>query len=36
MHFAEVNCLTFPAYDPHSRQPAYKACAVAIKALPEA
>ena len=35
MHFAEVNRLTFPAYDPHSRQPAYKACAVAIKRLPD-
>ena len=35
MHFAEVNRLTFPAFDPHSRQPAYKACAVAIKKLPE-
>jgi len=34
MHFAEVNVLTFPAYDPHSRQPAYKACAVAISPLP--
>ncbi len=30
MHFAEVNVLTFPAYDPHSRQPAYKACAVQV------
>ena len=30
MHFAGVNVLTFPAYDPHSRQPAYKACAVAV------
>lgn len=30
MHFPEVNRLTFPAYDPHSRQPAYKACAVSI------
>jgi ferredoxin-nitrate reductase len=36
MHFAEVNVLTFPAYDPHSRQPAYKACAVAISRAPEA
>ncbi|RXK56687.1 nitrate reductase [Oleiharenicola lentus] len=35
MHFPEVNCLTFPAYDPHSRQPAYKACAVALDVLPE-
>ncbi len=32
MHFPEVNLLTFPAFDPHSRQPAYKACAVAVKA----
>ncbi|HWA25933.1 MAG TPA: molybdopterin oxidoreductase family protein [Lacunisphaera sp.] len=31
MHFPEVNVLTFPAYDPHSRQPAYKACAVAVQ-----
>jgi assimilatory nitrate reductase catalytic subunit len=30
MHFATVNCLTFPAFDPHSRQPSYKACAVKI------
>lgn len=36
MHFPEVNRLTFPAYDPHSRQPAYKACAVAVARLPEA
>jgi assimilatory nitrate reductase catalytic subunit len=33
MHFAEVNTLTFPAFDPHSRQPSYKACAVVVKAL---
>jgi len=32
MHFAEVNVLTFPAFDPHSRQPAYKACAVTVTA----
>ena len=31
MHFAPVNRLTFPAFDPHSRQPAYKACAVAVE-----
>jgi assimilatory nitrate reductase catalytic subunit len=31
MHFAAVNRLTFPAFDPHSRQPAYKACAVALE-----
>jgi assimilatory nitrate reductase catalytic subunit len=30
MHFAAVNSLTFPAFDPHSRQPTYKACAVQI------
>ncbi|MCC5025564.1 MAG: hypothetical protein J6386_23535 [Candidatus Synoicihabitans palmerolidicus] len=30
MHFSEVNLLTFPAFDPHSRQPSYKACAVKI------
>ncbi|WP_414662949.1 molybdopterin oxidoreductase family protein [Horticoccus sp. 23ND18S-11] len=30
MHFAALNQLTFAAFDPHSRQPAYKACAVAV------
>jgi assimilatory nitrate reductase catalytic subunit len=30
MHFPDVNKLTFPAYDPHSRQPSYKACAVTV------
>jgi assimilatory nitrate reductase catalytic subunit len=30
MHFASLNRLTFAAFDPHSRQPAYKACAVRI------
>jgi len=34
MHFPGVNMLTFPAYDPHSRQPAYKACAVTLSPLP--
>ncbi len=34
MHFADVNKLTFPAYDPHSRQPSYKACAVTVAPLP--
>jgi assimilatory nitrate reductase catalytic subunit len=33
MHFPEVNRLTFPVFDPHSRQPAYKACAVQLKRL---
>jgi predicted molibdopterin-dependent oxidoreductase YjgC len=32
MHHPDVNKLTFPAFDPHSRQPAYKACAAAIAA----
>jgi assimilatory nitrate reductase catalytic subunit len=31
MHYASVNQLTFPAYDPYSRQPAYKACAVNVR-----
>jgi len=31
MHSPEVNRLTFPSFDPHSRQPGYKACAVTIK-----
>lgn len=30
MHYEEVNRLTFAAFDPHSRQPSYKACAVRI------
>jgi len=30
MHFDGVNALTFPAFDPHSRQPSFKACAVAL------
>ena len=33
MHYARTNQLTFPAFDPESRQPAYKHCAVAIRAL---
>jgi ferredoxin-nitrate reductase len=33
MHFPEVNRLTFPSFDPHSRQPSYKACAVAVTPL---
>jgi assimilatory nitrate reductase catalytic subunit len=31
MHFPAVNQLTHASFDPHSRQPAYKACAVAVK-----
>ncbi len=30
MHYEEVNRLTFASFDPHSRQPSYKACAVAV------
>ena len=33
MHFATVNRLTFPAFDPHSRQPSYKAAAVQVSAV---
>jgi assimilatory nitrate reductase catalytic subunit len=33
MHYNEVNRLTFPAFDPYSRQPSYKACAVNVKAI---
>jgi assimilatory nitrate reductase catalytic subunit len=32
MHYAETNKLTFPAFDAHSRQPSYKACAVRVVA----
>lgn len=31
MHLAAANQLTFPAVDPYSRQPAYKACAVRVE-----
>lgn len=31
MHYAEVNSLTLGAFDPHSRQPSYKACAVRVE-----
>ena len=33
MHYPEVNLLTHPSFDPHSRQPNYKACAVAVTAV---
>ncbi|SDT95450.1 nitrate reductase (quinol-dependent), catalytic subunit [Verrucomicrobium sp. GAS474] len=33
MHYAETNLLTFPAFDPHSRQPSYKAAAVRLEVL---
>jgi ferredoxin-nitrate reductase len=32
MHYAQVNRLTHPSFDPHSRQPNYKHCAVALEA----
>jgi assimilatory nitrate reductase catalytic subunit len=35
MHYARVNQLTVAAFDPHSRQPAYKACAVSLRPLLE-
>lgn len=31
MHYADTNRLTFPAVDPHSRQPSYKHCAVRLR-----
>jgi assimilatory nitrate reductase catalytic subunit len=31
MHYAAANELTFPAFDPYSRQPSYKACAVSVE-----
>jgi anaerobic selenocysteine-containing dehydrogenase len=30
MHYAATNQLTFPAFDPYSRQPSYKYCAVRV------
>jgi assimilatory nitrate reductase catalytic subunit len=33
MHYASVNLLTHAAFDPHSSQPAYKACAVRVDGL---
>jgi assimilatory nitrate reductase catalytic subunit len=31
MHYREVNQLTCAVFDPHSRQPSYKACAVRVE-----
>jgi assimilatory nitrate reductase catalytic subunit len=31
MHYKDVNRLTFAAFDPYSRQPSYKACAVRLR-----
>ena len=33
MHYREVNRLTFPAFDPSSRQPSYKACTVQVEMI---
>lgn len=33
MHYAEANRLTNPAFDPYSRQPSYKACAVRLEKI---
>jgi assimilatory nitrate reductase catalytic subunit len=35
MHYEEVNHLTLASFDPHSRQPSYKACAVRISRKPD-
>jgi anaerobic selenocysteine-containing dehydrogenase len=35
MHYATVNQLTYPEVDPYSRQPNYKACAVAVQSVRE-
>jgi anaerobic selenocysteine-containing dehydrogenase len=31
MHYVETNRLTLPVFDPYSRQPSYKACAVSLE-----
>jgi len=31
MHYRETNLLTQAAFDPYSRQPSYKACAVRVR-----
>jgi assimilatory nitrate reductase catalytic subunit len=33
MHYAQTNKLTFAAFDPYSRQPSYKACAVRVRPI---
>lgn len=33
MHYASVNQLTFPEFDPYSRQPSYKSCAVSVRSF---
>jgi assimilatory nitrate reductase catalytic subunit len=34
MHYTETNRLTLAVFDPYSRQPAYKACAVRLETMP--
>lgn len=34
MHYPEVNRLTHASFDPHSRQPNYKACAISVDPKP--
>ncbi len=34
MHYKETNQLTFPAFDPYSRQPSYKICAARLSHVP--
>jgi assimilatory nitrate reductase catalytic subunit len=36
MHYDTMNRLTFPAFDPYSRQPGYKACAVRLSRIQDA
>jgi assimilatory nitrate reductase catalytic subunit len=36
MPYADMNRLTFPAFDPHSRQPSYKYCAVRVERIDSA
>lgn len=33
MHYSEINRLTLSSFDPYSRQPSYKACAVKIETI---
>lgn len=33
MHYTEANVLTLPHFDPHSRQPSFKDCAVQVRRL---
>ena len=33
MHYAQTNRLTNPVYDPYSKQPSYKACAVRVRRI---